>query len=241
MHPSSLICQSRQGYRCLKRPLQVLPPWTCSWFSLSVVAWLFRYSNSQVFVRNACQRRLRPKIPWPCQPSASVSPPCLLFLLLLPTLDWWESTACKLGWFPPGGNWSRDWSRVSLRIDSKTITASLMTSLIFKVPYWLWDWKHSARTNIPVSFLLISWLLKVINWTPVVMVYVTWDKRVYVSITGRTAPLLKPPQNPHCWAREDDHAENPPTLATLPNSVLFRLSGHSDPILFSKPFDVTLW
>ena len=32
----------------------------------------------------------------------------------------------------------------------------------------------------------------------------------------------------------------PPTLAIMPNLVLLRLSGHSDPIVH-EPFDVTLW
>ena len=55
---------------------------------------------------------------------------------------------------------------------------------------------------------------------------------------GRTVPLLKPPQNPHCFLGAVDHAKKiPPTPGHTASLVLLRLSGHLDSIVL-KPFDL---
>ena len=57
-------------------------------------------------------------------------------------------------------------------------------------------------------------------------------------IIGRTVPLLRPPQSPHCYLGVVHHAKIfPLTPGHAASPVLSRLSGHSDPISL-KPFDL---
>ena len=63
-----------------------------------------------------------------------------------------------------------------------------------------------------------------VNWWP-------WREHI---------PLLKPPGAHTAKLGRMTMRKIPPPLATLPNPVLSRLSGHSDPIVL-QPFDVTLW
>ena len=55
---------------------------------------------------------------------------------------------------------------------------------------------------------------------------------------GRTVPLVKPPQSPHCYVGAADHMKTfPPTPGHTASPVLSHLSGRLDPIAL-KPFDL---
>ena len=55
---------------------------------------------------------------------------------------------------------------------------------------------------------------------------------------GRAVPLLKPPQSPHCYLGEVDHAKIfPPPLATR-QARSYRANWATQTLLFSKPFDL---
>ena len=63
---------------------------------------------------------------------------------------------------------------------------------------------------------------------------------------GRTVPLLKPPQNPHCYLGEVDRAKKfPPPTPTPPTPPLatrqarsYRANWATQTLLFSKPLDL---
>ena len=56
-----------------------------------------------------------------------------------------------------------------------------------------------------------------------------------IDIIGRTVPLLKPPQSPHCYLGAVDHVK---FFSPIPgHAASLVLSCHSDPIVL-KPFDL---
>ena len=55
---------------------------------------------------------------------------------------------------------------------------------------------------------------------------------------GRTVPLLKPPQIPHCILGEVDHAKNSPPPLTTRQARSYRANWATQTLLFSKPFDL---
>ena len=63
-------------------------------------------------------------------------------------------------------------------------------------------------------------------------------KHIYTHIRVLTASASMNP--PFSWGGWPCEKKIPPPLAMLPNLILSRLSGHSDPIVL-EPFDATLW
>ena len=81
---------------------------------------------------------------------------------------------------------------------------------------------------------------KIIAWwclRPQIQIMFSNEKGI-VSVIGRTVPLLKPPQSPHCHLEAVEHAKNfPPPLATL-QARSYRTNRATQTLLFSKPFDL---
>ena len=91
--------------------------------------------------------------------------------------------------------------------------------------HWHWiNWTLLCDT-MEVSMLRLAWL-------PIAC---SMCSSPYV---GRTVPLLKPPQSPHCYLGEVDHAKNfPPPLATQ-QARSYRANWAIQTLLFSKPLDL---
>ena len=71
-----------------------------------------------------------------------------------------------------------------------------------------------------------------------VFVFDIFFVKVNCDLIGRTVPLLKPPQSPHCYLGEVDHTKiSPPPLATRP-ARSYRANWANQTLLFSKPLDL---
>ena len=55
---------------------------------------------------------------------------------------------------------------------------------------------------------------------------------------GRTVPLLKPPQSPHCYLGEVDHAKKFPPPLAIRQVRSYRANWATQTLLFSKPLDL---
>ena len=85
-------------------------------------------------------------------------------------------------------------------------------------------------------------LLGLLSWYPVMYSSLCGSFKDWASVEktiGRTVLLLKPPQSPHCYLGEVDHARknSPPNLAPR-QARSYRANWATQTLLYSKPLDL---